>query len=527
MHIIKKLCSTLTRSLITSLALITLMAPYTLYANYSCNSTDGSLDITFNGTGKVTTNFGPQTTSMANGIVALSCGTIVTAGSTFIQPTFPPMPPFSTPNFALTGYTSYGVLNPDFGSDGTGLVITDFADVLGLPNSSTDYAHGAALQTGCPATCNTNCSPCENSCNQNCKIIVVGESNATPNNRTGFAVGRYTCEGILDTSFGTNGVTVIRVNDNLDSVGNAIAIQQDGKIVVCGYLINIIGYPQFAVIRLTCGGALDATFGCNKNGIVVTSFGPTYGADPRSLAIQGDGKIILAGVSSPPGVGPSDFTLVRYNTNGTLDKTFGTNGVVLTDFARVLDTGSESDDQINALVILEYNETCCESKAPLKIIAGGFTDVNSLNIARDFALVCYNEDGSLNTNFGPTQTGLVTTAFSSNISTSDTISALVAQKQCNQLYTITAAGYTNAINFNFNFALAQYLETGSLNTNFGTNGLAITSFTNNDQAFAITSQSNGNLIAAGSIYEQAQNGSIFALARYTICKQPCAPTCTI
>lgn len=509
-----------------------ILATYTIHTNYSCKHQDGSLDITFNSTGKVTTNFGPRSTSAARGVVALPCGTIVAAGTTFIQSSFPPTPSPSPStstlsNFALAGYTPYGSLDTNFGPSGTGLVITDFAEVLGFPNPSFDNAHGCALQTQC-ASCNISCTrDCDYGCTHNYKIVVAGESNATPNGRNGFAVARYTCDGRLDTTFGTNGVTVTRLDDNLSSSGIAVAIQQDGKIVVGGYLITARGPSLFAVVRYTCDGALDTTFGCNKNGIVVTDFGfdSIYNADVRALAIQGNGKIILAGSSVPPGANHEDFTLVRYNSNGTIDKTFGNNGLVLTDFARVLGTGPISTDQIYAITILEYDDTCCESGKPLKIIAGGFTDVNS-PLGRDFALACYNEDGSLNADFGPTGTGLAITAFSNDPNTQDTIAALIAQKQCNQLYTITAAGYTNAINFRFNFALAQYLESGDLNPNFGTNGKVITSFTNNDQAFAIASQSNGDLIAAGSTYAQAQNGSIFALARYTICKKTCMSSCS-
>jgi len=125
--------------------------------------------------------------------------------------------------------------------------------------------------------------------------------------------------GDLDLSFGLDG-KVLTDFGGLE-VGNAVAIQTDGKIVVAGsrdFLFN----QDFAVVRYNSDGNLDNSFG--SGGKVITGFGGTELA--RAVAIQTDGKIVVAGHN---GV---DFALARYNSDGTLDTSFSEDGKVLTDF---------------------------------------------------------------------------------------------------------------------------------------------------------------------------------------------------
>jgi uncharacterized delta-60 repeat protein len=112
----------------------------------------------------------------------------------------------------------------------------------------------------------------------------------------------------------------------------SIAIQKDGKIVVAGYVANngFAGWRyDFALARYEQNGLPDSRFGVN--GKVVTNIrGDDYG---QSLALQRDGKIVVAGYSST--ASGRNFTLARYMQNGTLDNTFGANGTVITDFGNV------------------------------------------------------------------------------------------------------------------------------------------------------------------------------------------------
>jgi len=195
-----------------------------------------------------------------------------------------------------------GDLDPSFGNGGK--VITEF----GVGNSS---ANAAAVQP-------------------DGKFVAVGS------NRTGnvggpdtykFVLSRYNTNGSLDTAFGTGG-TVVTAIGNRDNVAFAVAIQSDGKIVAAGYSSNIDTGISFTLVRYNADGSLDTSFG--NGGKVIT---PNNGLF-HAVAIQPDGKIIAAGKMFFGGEADgASFALLRYNTNGSLDTSFGTGGIVTTQFS--------------------------------------------------------------------------------------------------------------------------------------------------------------------------------------------------
>jgi len=194
--------------------------------------------------------------------------------------------------------------------------------------------------------------------------------------------------GVLDQTFGSHGIVGTNVGNGSTSSPQSVAIYanagtiNDGKIVAAGYTYDSSNLGVFAVARYTAAGALDPTWG--SNGLVTTSFGRRTAGFAFGAGIQGDGKVLLAGTSS------SAFTLARYNSNGSLDTSFGNNGIGLTHF------GKKSSDLASDLAIQPDG----------KIIAAGRSDGN-------VALARYNTNGSPDTSFGPAHTGLVTTAFAS------------------------------------------------------------------------------------------------------------------
>ena len=204
--------------------------------------------------------------------------------------------------FFLNTFAKDGDLDPTFGTGG--LVITDFG--------SFDFGQSIAIQP-------------------DGKIVAAGftASGTKPYN---FALARYTPTGILDSGFGSEGL-VITDFGSFD-IGNSIAIQPDGKIVVAGYTTAIpnlnnfaIDPANFALARYTPTGTLDSGFG--SGGIVITDFGSDDSGN--SVAIQSDGKIIVAG-STASGPNLYNFALARYTPIGTLDSGFGSGGLVITDF---------------------------------------------------------------------------------------------------------------------------------------------------------------------------------------------------
>ena len=293
-----------------------------------------------------------------------------------------------------------------------------------------------------------------------------------------FAVARYLADGSLDSTFGTGGKVKIDFNGSDDSA-LAVAIDSSGNIVVGGVtIINSAGVYDIALARLTTSGSLDPTFG--TGGKVTTDFGGNTD-NLNALVLQSDGKIVAVGDT----ISTSRyhlFALVRYNTNGTLDSTFDTDGKVTTDFNVNLGT-----DGVSA------NAVTLDASSRI-VIAGKVAD------GYDFALARYNTDGSLDTTFDTD--GKVTTDFGGN----DSLSAMAIDASGK----IVLAGFTTAATSDF--AVARYNTNGSLDTTFDTDGKLTTDFNNfEDEGFSMVIY--GSSIIVGGF---ASSGSTtdFAVAVY-------------
>ncbi|WP_172642155.1 DUF4347 domain-containing protein [Cylindrospermum stagnale] len=337
-------------------------------------------------------------------------------------------PPLAFRQEVMTAYTSVlasGVLDTTFDSDGK--VTTDFGGLFDSGNSIVLQSNG--------------------------QILVAGTSNGN------FAVARYNSNGTLDTSFDSDGkVTTDFVNN--DS-GNSIILQSNGQILVAG-----TSNGDFAVARYNNNGSLDTTFG--TAGKITTDFGSNESGN--SIVLQSNGQILVAGTSN------GDFAVARYNSNGTLDTTFGTGGKITTELG-IFDSGNsivlQSDGQI--------------------LVAGASNG--------DFAVARYNSNGTLDTTFGTG--GKITTEFGSFF---DSGNSIVLQSDGQ----ILVAGASNG-----DFAVARYNSNGILDTTFGTAGKVTTEFGSFfDNGYSAVLQPDGQILVAGT-----SNGD-FAVARYLINQIP-------
>src|SRR5947208_12326885 len=257
--------------------------------------------------------------------------------------------------------------------------------------------------------------------------------------------------GDLDPTFGTAGMVMTDINRSTD-IANAVAVQADGKLVVVGetYKHNDFSTEDFVVARYNTNGTLDTTFG--SRGRVRTDF-PGLAAVPSSVVIQPDGKIVVAGGAFPLFTFLGDFKVVRYNPNGSLDRSFGDGGIVTTSFP--------GDGSYAFAVALQTDG---------KIIAAGtdfvnFTNDDSSNT--DFALARYNPDGTPDTTFSAD--GQVTTDFDGF---NDDVFSILVQPD-GKLVAVGSA--TNPANF-YDFAAACYRTNGTIDTTFGVAGKARTDF---------------------------------------------------
>ena len=297
--------------------------------------------------------------------------------------------------------------------------------------------------------------------------------------------------GDLDPTFGTGGTLMTDINRSTD-IANAVAVQADGKLVVVGetYKNNDFSTEDFVVTRYNTDGTLDNTFGVR--GRVRTDF-PGLAAVPSSVVIQTDGKIVVAGGAFPLFTFLGNFEIVRYNTNGSLDASFGTGGIVTTTFPE----GSYAFD-----VALQPDG---------KIIAAGTLFVDFMpgeQSNTDFALARYNSDGSLDTTFG--SGGTVATDFFGN--EDDAFSVLIQPDG-----KIVAVGSANNPASFYDFAAVRYLSNGTIDSSFGVAGKVTTDFgdQNFDRARSAALQADGKIVAAGFAISQGGGVQNFAVARYT------------
>lgn len=160
------------------------------------------------------------------------------------------------------------------------------------------------------------------------KIIAVGEAFGS-SGAFNFGLARYDGSGNPDPAFGTGGkVTTDFSGSNGQAGARALALQPDGKIVVAGFVVQDIGGLNFALARYDSNGSLDSTFGIGGK-VTTDLFGSTDQA--FAMALQPDGKIVVAGSTMMGSL--ADFALVRYDGSGNLDPAFGAGGKVATDFS--------------------------------------------------------------------------------------------------------------------------------------------------------------------------------------------------
>ncbi|MBI3653774.1 MAG: hypothetical protein HY231_22300 [Acidobacteria bacterium] len=314
------------------------------------------------------------------------------------------------------------------------------------------------------------------------KIVVAGDSGDASDEVTtsDFGLARYNPDGSLDAGFGTGGKVTADFAKGFDQV-LGLALQSDGRIIAAGYAKTKTG-KDWGVARFNTDGSLDSSFG--TGGKVTTDFANNFDS-ADAVVVQNDGRIIIAGFATTST--NMDFALVRYNRDGSLDSSFGNGGKVTTDFAKGAD-----------------NAPAVALQSDGKIIAAGRARTSWSGF--DFALVRYNRDGSLDSSFG--KGGKVTTDFGGG---AEGIRAMAIQSDSR----IVVAGFTNRGETNLNFAVARYQSDGSLDSNFGKDGKVITDFALNfeDAAHSVALQSDGRIVVVGHTVQGGTNYD-FALARY-------------
>jgi len=317
--------------------------------------------------------------------------------------------------------------------------------------------------------------------------------------------------GDLDPSFGVNGF--VRVPTGLLTTA-AVATQPDGKTIAVGQAAGFTPLPQptpppggpgpfpaasydFGVVRFNTDGSLDTTFGSGGLGLVSTDFSGDDDS-PAAVQIQSDGKILVAGTSAAPGdASISDFVIARYNADGSLDTSFGAGGLVVTDFTAGVAAG-RSADVARGLLLLSDG----------RFVVSGLSDAGGTGT--DFALARYTPTGALDTTFNAT--GTVLTDFGGG---DDAANAVTVEPSTGRLVVAGSAG-SDPANATTTFALVRYNTDGMLDPTFGTGGKVTTAIgSEDDEAFAVGVGAKGLIIAAGATTGGGGTTSDFAAVRYT------------
>ena len=495
---------------------------------------DGSLDTGFgpDGTGKILTPATPGTASDYGRSVALQTdGKIVVAGYGVGAD--------NRYDFALVRYDADGSLDTGFGPDGTGTILTSVGTGL-----SSDIAYSVTVQT-------------------DGKIVVAGYGEGSGGQD--FALVRYNADGSLDTGFGPDGtgkiLTPISAGTASDQ-GNSVTLQADGKIVVVGSgwgnghktllrcattrmaastpasartaparsslrsasarrttpataspcrrtaRFSSRGYGQgsgtgydFALVRYNTNGTLDTGFGPDATGKILTPVGADTASDfAYNVTFQADGKILVAGEGMSSG--SQDFTLVRYNADGSLDTGFGPDGT-----GKILTPVSDrtAEDIAKSITV----------QADGKIVVAGY-GIGS-GTGYDFAVVRYNADGSLDTTFNLQSSLGGTVAFTENgaavILDSDVI---LSDAELDALQsgvgdytgatlTLARQGGANAQD-TFGFGASTFTVSG--NDLLDTNGATFATFT--DTAGTLTVTFTGTEVATSDLAEAVARAVTYA-----------------
>lgn len=402
----------------------------------------GDLDPSFGDGGRVTTALAGSDV-VAEDVAIQSDGKVVTAGWMRTGSAFPP-----TMSFLVARYDVGGTLDQTFGNGGIATATV----------GSGSGANALAIQA-------------------DGKIVVGGSTFDWPGS---FALARFNTDGSLDQTFGDGGTVITNIGQANNAI-RALAIQGDGKIVAAGGNGDGGAAHNFAVVRYHPNGSLDGSFGVA--GLASTSFG--RGGLAQGLAIQPDGKIVEVGHASIASYPFDALALVRFNSNGTLDPTFGSGGKVTTTF----DGGGAGSD-----VVLQPDG---------KLVAAGSARTSTGN--GGFGLARYNVDGSLDPSFGVG--GTVFTDFGP----SGEAARAVALHDDGM---IVAAGHWVTPTFSGDFALARYSDAGVLDASFGVGGKVTTDFNGaSEAANGLAIQEDGGIVAAG-VAAPPSGTAMAALARY-------------
>jgi uncharacterized delta-60 repeat protein len=390
-----------------------------------------------------------------------------------------------TSTSTISGTTSKNMVVERFNTDGTLDATFGAGNSDGSPDGVVSISLGDGDDEGVGIVVQTDG-----------KIVVVGTSTSISGDASSnMVIVRLLSSGAFDNSFGTandgspDGVVNLSLGNGND-VANAVTLQADGKIVVVGTNTDS-GSSNVAIARLNTDGSLDTGFGAGTgdgtpDGAVSVSLGA--GNDVGSaVAMQADGKIVVAGTSTSVGVSSSNIVLLRLTANGTLDSSFGTSNDGTPDGVVNLSLG-DGNDVANALKIQPDGKL---------VVVGTTVNAGSSNMA----VARLNTDGSLDTTFGTSNDGTPDGVVSLSLGSGDDVARALAIQADGKM---VIAGTTSSTGSTSNAVVVRLNADGSLDASFGQsddgtpNGVVNLSVGDgNDFGKTVILQADGKILLAG------------------------------
>lgn len=315
------------------------------------------------------------------------------------------------------------------------------------------------------------------------KILLCGRViNSTGLIEKGFVM-RLLPDGTVDSTFSGDGYTIPSIMGSSYITYYDIQVQGDGKIIVTGSYYSSVTNSDFLVLRLNADGTLDNTFSSDGY-VTIDAFSSSDAA--TTVLVQTDEKLVISGHGYS--AGSYDMMAVRLNTNGTPDTSFGYNGKILID----LKDPGKADDLAHT--------SCLQDDG--KIVLAGFTDpVGGDNY--DNAFLRLNADGFPDSTFG---TNGVLILVECNLNIINDVTMQDDEK-------ILACGFTQCGSI-VKTSLLRLQSNGSLDSTFGVDGFAADFY--EGYAYAMAVQQDGNIILAGDNFDD------FTLARFYAENESCA-----
>lgn len=308
------------------------------------------------------------------------------------------------------------------------------------------------------------------------KIVAAGNSNTF----TGYdiIIVRLNSDGTLDNTLGGSGRSSLDI-DNRSDIVESIIIQPDGKYLLGGYSAY-----EFVVVRLNPDGLPDDTFGGDVIGVAKTEFDIVGSSSILDIALQSDGKIVAVG-NTMNSSNYNKFAVARYNADGTLDNTFGTNG------SETYIIGNQHDFLTSVAI-----------QSDGKILLGGHTYI-ATGPKYDIAVVRLNENGSVDNTFGVSGVAKARIVDGANY-TNDILVQTDGK--------IVVAGYTVEEGA-YEVGIARFNSNGTIDNTFSPTGISTDILALEDYGEAAALQSDGKIIVAGRAYNN--DFSEFICVRYS------------